>query len=481
MRMFCTHPTCIFRAAQRAFRERKQSQLAELQARIKQFEQGEIERNIVLQNIAKRLKEENEQLRKENGHLKERVSLCLKEHFTNSGTESQRKRRREESFDLCTQSSDPSDHSAKRTRAAGPTTASPFAISYPSSASMASPPEFGDFPDNGFSSASLECSSDLAVASTDAFNTTETKGNPDNRFPADSCGLCSQGTKCFCRDMVMRAVASDTPLSVGVPLRMEHFEHRSPATHLHTRAAVAETLPPYSILDKLPPFQPAVPLRRRAATSTKSIFELSTTAQSSTTAPALAPSPTCSGDPANCMACADDSFGQAFCAAVGESAATTPHCDDCPCRDVVASGLTLSDHALRDGPSTSDTIPTNDAWRQLKSHPNVAFTDLSLLADVVARRSKCTGPCVVISPALGTATPERMDSPPAHEPSAAGLYPQSMPHGRRRDVREQVSGSPPRLVPQEVLIECGKRRIREVRADAVKEALHMLDARNRFA
>ncbi|KAG6337328.1 hypothetical protein ID866_1753 [Astraeus odoratus] len=62
------------RAAQRAFRERRQSQLAELQARLHSYEQGEIERNIALQNIAKRMKEENEQLRKENHILKEKVT-----------------------------------------------------------------------------------------------------------------------------------------------------------------------------------------------------------------------------------------------------------------------------------------------------------------------------------------------------------------------------------------------------------------------
>ena len=66
--------TNLSRAAQRAFRERKQSQLAELQARVQQYEQGEIERNVALQNIAKRLKEENDKLRKENSLLKEKVA-----------------------------------------------------------------------------------------------------------------------------------------------------------------------------------------------------------------------------------------------------------------------------------------------------------------------------------------------------------------------------------------------------------------------
>ncbi|KAJ7119981.1 hypothetical protein C8R43DRAFT_1136982 [Mycena crocata] len=60
------------RAAQRAFRQRKQSQLADLQDRVRSYEQGEYQRNVALRNIAKSLKEENESLRHENWLLKER-------------------------------------------------------------------------------------------------------------------------------------------------------------------------------------------------------------------------------------------------------------------------------------------------------------------------------------------------------------------------------------------------------------------------
>ncbi len=66
-------------AAQRAFRERKQSQLAELQARVQSYEQGEIERNVALQNIAKKLKDENEQLRRENEALKDELQRLKSE------------------------------------------------------------------------------------------------------------------------------------------------------------------------------------------------------------------------------------------------------------------------------------------------------------------------------------------------------------------------------------------------------------------
>lgn len=248
-----------------------------------------------------------------------------------------------------------------------------------------------------------------------------------------------------------------------------------------------------SILDRLPPYQPAVPLRQRRVTSNfNSVFPVSVS-------PSLQPdsftsSVTCSGDPSNCLACAGDSFGQAFCAAISESVAGAPICDNCPCRSDAPSRSrgccedpTKCDLCQCPSPSaasnelpSSGTIPTNEAWEKLKSHPNVAFADLSLLADVVARRSKCTGPHVVISPALGAATPERVASPHSTTPQPAPNEQAVLltdPHARYHERQERRPESPLRLVPQEVLIECGRRRIREVQADAVRDALLLLDSK----
>ncbi|KIN92790.1 hypothetical protein M404DRAFT_1009363, partial [Pisolithus tinctorius Marx 270] len=59
----------------------------------------------------------------------------------------------------------------------------------------------------------------------------------------------------------------------------------------------------------------------------------------------------CSGDPDDCMACTDDTFGKVLCQIIIHST--------------------------------------------FKSYPNVAFVDLKLLAEGVARKSKCTGSRVV--------------------------------------------------------------------------------------
>jgi hypothetical protein len=104
------------------------------------------------------------------------------------------------------------------------------------------------------------------------------------------------------------------------------------------------------------------------------------------------------------------------------------------------------------------------------------------LAEVVARRSKCTGSRVVISPAPGSITPERSAPMTGLSRQGESTVPdhQSVllidPHERYHQKRRERS-PPPRLVPQEVLIECGRRRIREVNADGVREALRLLDSK----
>ncbi|OBZ79289.1 hypothetical protein A0H81_00886 [Grifola frondosa] len=122
---------------------------------------------------------------------------------------------------------------------------------------------------------------------------------------------------------------------------------------------------------------------------------------------------------------------------------------------------------MSEPPTTSETIPCDDAWRQIKSHPNVSFADLTLLAEVVARRSKCTGPRVEISPAPGSVTPERGISPPtgALAPFSQQMDSQAIiltdPHAQyheRQRARVGGASSPPQLVPQEVLVRCGRQR-----------------------
>jgi len=297
---------------------------------------------------------------------------------------------------------------------------------------------------------------------------------------AFECGLCTDGTSCVCREMVLHSPA--------MPFKTE-------TTTVSAASMVPVELPPVSqigaqsILDNLPPYQPPVPLRRRPEVRPlRSLFPIVPSSASPSQVTQSGPV-NCSGDPSNCLACADDVFGQAFCAAVGESLACSGPCADCP----RASGTkyrnsTISTHASssasQEGGKSAETIPTSDAWRQLKSHPNVSFADLTLLAEVVARRSKCAGPTVVISPPPGSITPERTSSPvrPINGPSAAGgdsdVILLSDPHANyHMKERERSACSSPNLV-QEELVRCSRTGSgREVHTAGVREALALLDSR----
>ena len=508
--------TTLLRAAQRAFRERKQSQLAELQARVQQYEQGEIERNVALQNIAKRLKEENDKLRKENALLKEKLAKYEAERAP-------AKRPRDEfspqpSYDL--------SHSPakKRARASIDLTSlahSPFPVSYASSPSANSSADS----DVHSSFSPLPVSRDAPLFpqnfGLNGIFEMATSGKtslfePGGALESFDCGFCNETTPCVCRELALQQVAER--MSAVNAMKVEIPEHN--ATPL-TSSPVA--VPPQpSILDNLPAYQPPMPLRRRTHNpSLQPIFPISLP----TSAPPKPEVPSCTGDPSNCPACADDPFGKAFCDAISKSVACASPCKDCPCRsdnggrsagscstsangaccgnpggcaraggdlagpsatsNAVSAAAQLTSSLLMSEPlSTTETISCDAAWRQIKSHPNAAFTDLSLLAEVVARRSKCTGPQVEITPAPGAITPERGLSPalvfptfvqPLDSQAIILTDPHAQYHERQRS-RVHGSSSPPQLVPQDVLVKCGRSRVREVMADGVREALRILDA-----
>jgi AP-1-like factor len=498
----CTTSTYLFcRAAQRAFRERKQSQLAELQARLHSYEQGEIERNVALQNIAKKMKDENEELRKENQLLKETIARLEWEVESNDG---ERKRNRDDAMVVSPSMSPgrPTRNSNKRAKMETEITDSPQGLHFtsytPSSSSMVSSPDEGtshSFPPSVHESHSgvfptppPSLASMLNYpSSTEPVPAMEVE-DPEDSFP---CVLCTPDIPCVCREMAIQQAAADTDLS-RISLKPEHDHPVNIPPMDQPSQLGAPTSSQLNILENLPAYQAPVPIRRRTlGQSTNSVFSV-------TPISVLSSSVKCSGDPSNCMACSDDAFGKAFCQAIGHSINSTSPCIDCPirtnqsdkivvggcCGDITKCGSCgiapiISSSNL---PRTETSIPTDDAWRQFKSHPNVAFADLSLLAEVVARRSKCTGSRVVISPAPGSVSPERSMSMVGHSRQGGSSAPdhQSVlltdPHERYHQKQRERS-PPPRLVPQEVLIECGRRRMREVNTDGVREALRLLDSK----
>ncbi|KXN89926.1 AP-1-like transcription factor [Leucoagaricus sp. SymC.cos] len=478
------------RAAQRAFRERKQSQLAELQARIQQYEQGEIERNVALQNIAKRLKEENESLRRENALLTEKISKLEKEQQV-----AQEKKRWRDNSPASVASRGPA---RKKSRLSPELLDKPLSASYtsymPSPPSMVNSPDSTGTSESRFSPIYEAQSSETThpIMSNIELNhaAKPITLDPNASFPSFDCGFCSDDTPCVCRELAAQQAADRSTLTT---FKSEDYTPSIviPSTrvvHLEPAPQPQSTSRPSSILDNLPAYQPPVPLRRRATPGmVNSIFPVQVLPEVRTSGSSI---PQCTGDPSNCLACADDAFGKAFCSAIEKTVAARPPCSgysregpstSCGC----CGGQADCEHcspASSANPSSpydsSDTIPTNDAWRQIKVHPNVSFADLSLLANVVASRSKCTGPRVMLSP-----HPEHRAAPAPPPPPAPPRDNETIiltdPHAqyREKEKAQLHGGSSPQLVSQDVLVQYEPHRVCEVPTSAVRDALRILDAK----
>jgi AP-1-like factor len=217
-----------------------------------------------------------------------------------------------------------------------------------------------------------------------------------------------------------------------------------------------------SILENLPEYQPAIPLKKRNGPKIAPVFKT------------VEASPVCSGDPNNCRACANDPFGQAFCAALGDVVASSSRCTNCPAGGCDRS--TARQEQEIPPMRINELVPRAEAWKQLKSHPNAPFADLRLLAEVVARRTGCSGPTID----LGSVATNGLD--PGHldenrdEGDSSETRSDDTPT-RRPPLAEQDRNDPPSLVPQEILIRCGRGRALDVQAEGVREALRLLDSR----
>ena len=469
--------------------------------------------------MAKRLKEENEKLRKENTLLQEKLAAVEQER--DSLREVSRKRWRDETPQSSSDglmnapqpkrprvSVDPFDSLSHTPTTSSPYTSSPSSLaSSPSSfehssfSPIPSLPPSRDVPVFGQPNTLSSIFDFISSGKTHVFE-------PGGGLDTFNCGFCTDSSPCVCRELAMQSAAEERYPAHS--LKVEHIESRPADLQVDLQQPLATPQSPplpqaqrTSILDDLPAYQPPVLLRRRncGKPATNSIFPVSN--PSSTT------EPTCTGDPSNCPACADDAFGKAFCSAISKSVTSNMPCSGCPSRsgsggccsspgsrccgnpagcgrgrESLPSIATLTATAPQPSPAApvpvaaTDTISCDDAWRQIKSHPNVNFADLDLLADVVARRSKCTGPRAEIFPAPGSVTPERGISPPTVPPVATQAAPTSAPAGARFPGPDRDRGrlSPSlQLVPQEVLVQCGRQRIREVNADGVRDALRLLD------
>ena len=398
---------------------------------------------MVLQNIARKYKEENERLRAENEALQQRVAQLEVDKLVATAAIYQPRKRAVGVDDNV------SVQSTKRARTATEPP-SPLPGPYPSSPSPTSSME--SYPSPTFEghhapyhTAPPE-TSPLPHYPNETNNLVRTSAADDTDSPFEKfdCGFCDDNTPCVCREIFQQQVADRVGRANQPTHKIDHAE----APGLAPSTSRAQP----SILDHLPAYQPAVPLRRKTpnkkATGGNSIFPVVQRPPSP---------PTCSGDPRNCRACESDDFGKAFCDAVNDSIAAAVDQMD-------TSGSPTPASSVETEPGVQTMVPCNDAWRQLKSHPNVEFSDLKLLADVVARRSKCTGPRVIISPALGSVTPERVATPTV----ASGRL--SHPSALPMDIPDTQGGT--------AVTEHQRIGIRAVPMEAVQAALDLLDAKS---
>jgi AP-1-like transcription factor len=386
---------------------------------------------------------------RENTTLKETIASLQRERDALQTAQQDRKRHREDSPSALTPDRKKSkgNQSSELTSAESvPLTRLSISIE-PSSPSMVSTPDTLDTTDSALSPIHHDSQVDHSLSSIMEYHQkVDFSAAP---FPSFSCGFCSVDVPCVCREVGLHQASGESKIEV--------FE---PSPNIISLDPPQEV----SILDNLPAYQPPIPLRRKTNPGpTKPVFEVTPLACNDDGKPA-----NCSGDPSNCAACADDTFGRAFCEAIGKSASTS-------------SSYTDTDRVVQaqsTGAALEETISTDAAWKQLKSHPNVEFSDLSLLADVVARRSKCTGPRVLLSPPpteLQKAARETGFSKCGSDSQPVLL---TDPHAPYHSPQLGRASPPLRLVPQEILVKAGqRRRIQHVNAAGVQDALRLLDAK----
>ena len=381
-----------------------------------------MERSVAWQNLARKYKDEAERLQAENAALQQKVAQLEAEKLAAVTVLHQPRKRAVGVDDIV-----PVQSTKRAKTATEPLPVLPsIPVSYPSSPSSTSSIE-------SCSSTTLEVhpvqyrtappeTSLLPNYPTESnsFVRTSITDDTDSPFERFDCGFCDDNTPCVCREILQQQVAERIGGPSHPTMKIDHIETPGITSSSTSQAQT-------SILDHLPAFQPAVPLRRRALNKQtigrNSIFPI--------VLPSSLP-PTCSGDPSNCRACASDDYGKTFCGALNDSMAASESADA-----TITSGTTPDLSA-----EAQAMIPCDDAWRQLKSHPNAEPSDSKLLGEVVAMSSKRLAPAPIFGPSGSS---------------------------RMLDVQSETAAGVDH-----------KAGVREVSREAFQAALDLLDARRNF-
>ena len=184
---------------------------------------------------------------------------------------------------------------------------------------------------------------DLAAMDVDPTPPPKTSARQDNQQQPEfrSCGMCSNPSNCLCQEYGLPPF-NPPPTSHGA-LDIQLTSSAALLDAAANASAQAVSFPRVSsMVGNPPPIAPAVPLPKRPRKGgTQNVFlavfaKSSTAASTSTTDVIMTAEEAtprragCSGDPANCAACADSAFGKAFCNALRNSVCTLNPCPSCP-------------------------------------------------------------------------------------------------------------------------------------------------------
>ena len=263
------------RASQRAFRERRNAYVTELEEKVAQYKANEVQANVQLQRIALQSREEANKLREENARLTARIAQLEREH-------AECERRIAEAAKTSPGCRPPSHERDMRTPVR------------PSKTDGASAPERAPL-----------------KQSPSSHDTTPT---PTSDELVGDCGFCPDEQLCVCRGRAKLEVEESSAQQSSL---LPRPTRRPSAPLWHVTSAETATPPVATGAASLP-------LRDRQRPRSK-LWPVSPATSPATPGNTFMRSPRrpvalpCSGNPGNCLACGTDPDLAAFCSAVARS------------------------------------------------------------------------------------------------------------------------------------------------------------------
>lgn len=294
------------RASQRAFRDRKQEHVADLEAKVRLLEQGEGERSSFFQSMARTAKEEVTAMRAENDSLRSQLAALQAEKVRGErfGEVEERSRVRREP-----PRSEEDDLPSKRARRASTRLPDKVVLTYQEDS-----PSPSSSPVTAF-----------AAVSPPPEERAASPGEP-------SCGLCASPESCFCSEQGYHIDHSKaTTSSIAIPLRPRLATGRTPVWRLDSSGPSSAPSPKPATCSGDPstcpacqddPYAPSLLLDRSDLTRST------------------------------------HSFGQAFCQSLSNSVCSSNPCATCPSRASTSTLVAFTSNPLP--PSAAPTMMDDD-------------------------------------------------------------------------------------------------------------------------